>query len=373
MLNDHRRAEELSSQASAAASEGLDAEASELYRQAADYEERALRQVSADQTRTRAVLSVSYVSMLYKAGLLDLAGRTCHRMLAEPDGSPWLVGELRALLDVIEDELAIRDQVGRTYSSAALTFSMRGGEIGSGSGPLDLILEKGAGLRSLLYRTAEFLGEFPFRIRGAIPRELVDLLEVRIGQPAIGSYRFNVRFTAPLQYDALSEPPVEPSQVTDTLFRFISSLNEGRSSDLVQLVPDDLYRSALLQLVRNLSPSGRRLGEIGLYRGSGSHVERVYLTKATLTQAREALPREEDATAPWTTIRGVLRAVHLDHNWLEIAVSEDDHRRCQTRPEMLDDVVGPMVNQVVEVRGPMRRAAGGVDRLHVEDIELADG
>lgn len=44
----------------------------------------------------------------------------------------------------------------------------------------------------------------------------------------------------------------------------------------------------------------------------------------------------------------MLRAVHLDKDWLELAV-DNDHLRVESVGEEVDDVIGPLVNKPVIV------------------------
>jgi hypothetical protein len=46
-------------------------------------------------------------------------------------------------------------------------------------------------------------------------------------------------------------------------------------------------------------------------------------------------------------------------------------RRCETRDDVLADVVGPMVNKIVRVTGYWRSRANGRLRFQLEDIDLA--
>ena len=54
------------------------------------------------------------------------------------------------------------------------------------------------------------------------------------------------------------------------------------------------------------------------------------------------------ATTPYS-LRGILRAVHLDQDWLEVTV-DNSHLRVDRVGEAVDDVIGPMVNKAVIVR-----------------------
>jgi hypothetical protein len=69
------------------------------------------------------------------------------------------------------------------------------------------------------------------------------------------------------------------------------------------------------------------------------------------------------------TIRGTLRALHLDKDWLEVATTDNppQHLKIEEAGDVLDDVVGPMVNRLVHV-SVIRRGK----RLVYQDIELEE-
>ena len=369
----HRRAESLAAEAALALTENRKDEAVALYREAAAFEQAAFETTPNEKERTKSILAVSLTSLLYKARQYDEAERTIFRLLALQELTPWANEQLRELLEVVTDERLIQKTIGRQYSGDVLTLSLRGGEIGAGTGPFDVILDKVSAFRNLLYRVAEYVGEFPFRSRGAPPQELINLLQVRTTQPGLGSFRFEIKLTEPLQRELFEKPVIKPSAISDTLFRFLETLNSGTRAALEEAVPNKEYRTALLKLVRNAAPSGKRVEEIGLYRKKGGDAEAVYLNKTTPDRIRRALPPKRKAPGQEPAeLMGVLRALHLDENWLEITLPRNQSEKCDTVPEMLDDVVGPMVNHEVVVKGIRRTKRGGARRLLVEDIELTD-
>jgi hypothetical protein len=65
-------------------------------------------------------------------------------------------------------------------------------------------------------------------------------------------------------------------------------------------------------------------------------------------------------------LRGILRGVHLDQDWLEVTV-KDQHIRVFGVGEAVDDVVGPLVNRAVVV-AIVTQANG---RMLFRDIEAA--
>jgi hypothetical protein len=63
-------------------------------------------------------------------------------------------------------------------------------------------------------------------------------------------------------------------------------------------------------------------------------------------------------------LKGILRALHLDQDWIEITVDEGSVRVSNVG-EATDDVIGPMVNHSVVVQA-LKDKKG---KLHFRDIE----
>jgi len=369
-MNDHHTsAQDISARAAVILGEGRTQEAQHLFAQAADQEAAALAAVPEERIRTRSVLSVSVASLLYKAARLDEAERAIFSYLSLGSLDVWADAQLRELLHVVADERLLVNSLSRQYSGEAITVSLRGGEIGTGTGPLDLILEKATGFRSLLYRMAEWVGQYPLRRHGPPPKELLELVQARATEPAVGSYRMEIRLTQPIQPNLFETMKVPPAELSEGLFRFLECLTAGTPKELETLVPQADYRKALVQLTRNIAPGGRRIREIGIYRTKHDRLQSVYLTDAMAPRIREAIPTEQRSAEEHRQFRGVLRALHLDRNWLTLALEGGGHLMCDTVPEMLDDVVGPMVNRQVLVSGTLKQKRGK-SRLLVSEIEL---
>ena len=354
MTDKHREAELLSVEAA----------------EAADAEKAALATVSAEKLRTRSVLAVSVASLLYKAGRFDEAELGIFSVIGKRFLEPWSERQLRELLQIVTDERVLAAGKKR-YSGEAITLALRGGEIGSGTGPLDLVLEKAGAFRSLLYRVAEWKGDYPLRTRGKPAKELWDLVEARVAEPVPGSYTLEVRLTEPLQSDLFGPQRVQPQDVSDGLFQFLDGVTHGSRESLEQLVPRREYRKALLQLTKAVLPKGRRVKEVGVYRTRKETLESVYLTDSLPRRIREAMPPPDEPEGKRRQIRGTLRALHLDKNWLEVVTPDGRHETCDTVHDMLDDIVGPMVNEEVVVTGVMRYRWRR-QRLLADDVEPAD-
>lgn len=371
-VNDqHKKAQELSVKAAALLASGRTKEARDIFAEAAGYEAEALGSIAADKAKTRSVLTLSHASLLYKADLLKEAERSIFSYLSTGNITVWAETQLRELLNVVTDEYLLKTSRGRRYSGENITVSLRGGEIGAGTGPFDLVLDKAAGFRSLLYRIAEWVGDFPLRYHGPPPRELSDLVQARVTEPTVGSYTLEIRLTEPAQQKLFESPRIPPAEVSERLFAFLECLTSGTPEELNKVVPNLDYRRALLQLTRNIAPGGKRIREIGIYRKKHDQLQSVYLTNELPPRIREALPKEKISAEEQWTDQGILRALNLDRNWLILAKDDGTHARHSTKPELLDDVVGPMVNRRVMVSGLLKQRGTKKYQI-VSEIELTD-
>jgi len=105
-------------------------------------------------------------------------------------------------------------------------------------------------------------------------------------------------------------------------------------------------------------------------RSTGEVTERVFLVRDTRARINEMLrvPTGEDTSV--TRLHGILRALHLDQNWIELLLADGTFQRCETRHDMLDDVVGPMVNRSVIAYGRMKGRQGRPQKFHLDEIEF---
>jgi hypothetical protein len=178
----------------------------------------------------------------------------------------------------------------------------------------------------------------------------------------------------PSQMEMWTENRPKLEQVTNTFFKVLRATATDPENELVKLVPDVKYRGAFLNLARNLSPSGEVFDRIELRDASAPGEPLVTLASDSRPGLNGAIrklrpPRPTEDRDEQVTMSGTLRAVHLDEDWLEIALIDEsrDHVRISDAGEALDDVVGPMVNRKVIVTA-MRRG----DKYVYRDIEPAE-
>lgn len=362
----HKASEELATAAHLALRNGDGAAAQALFKRSAKAEEEALAQLhSANKPRTFGITAVSAVALWYKGGDLAQAEAIAYRVLGHANIEEFAGMQLRTLLQAIWNVRA-QEVAGVSFAPGQVQVSVRGGEIITGGAPLDLIIEKVQTIQSLFYRTAEWMKKMPLRRRGPAPKEIQEMCRPWLFQGVPSSYQFVVAIERPRQQDWVSLDSPDPQLVASTFLSILKNAIDDPADGLSKIIPDKQYKTAFLKLARNLSPTGKVFNQMEV-RAAGDASPVVLVPESRkligLTLKADAPPAGE-AMVP-TTVRGVLRAVHLDHDWLEVTEEDGENVRIWNVGEALDDVIGPMVNHPVDVQA-LKDNKG---KLHFRDIE----
>ena len=345
-LEHHRESERLASQAQLARREDRREDAEHLYLRAADAEFRAIAELNPSKARTLGISVVSAASLYYKATQYARAEEVAARWLSEAI-PPFAKDQLRSLLQSVWAE-EVRAETMAGFAPGQVLVSVSGGEVVHGGAPLDLITSKIKTVESLYHRTAEFLAEVSHRKRGQPSKQIQDICRPWLFQAAAGSYQFAVAVQEKSQLE-MFDSPLSTEKVADC---FLSVLRAGigdPDEGLSEIVPDKEYRSTFLKLTRNLAPRGKSCERVEVRSADDSDAVRLDPeVRQHLTGAIRKLNTPHSDSGEPKTLNGVLRALHLDRDWLEVAV-DDDHIQVHGVGEQVDDVIGPMVNKPVAV------------------------
>lgn len=207
----------------------------------------------------------------------------------------------------------------------------------------------------------------PLRPRGAPARDIQESCRPWLFQAAPGSYQFSVAIQEPLQRDFFKED-MRPDMVARQFLRIIQAAASQDQTQLETVVPKPDYRNVFLKLSRNLAPTGKSFGSIEFQTPTSE--EPIVLTPEARTTINQTLKKNRpvdvsDSPGTDDEFIGVLRAVDLDKDYLDVAVA-DQHLHVEGLGDAMDDVIGPMVNKRVRVN-VIRKASGP---LRFRDIEL---
>ena len=363
----HSESERLATEAQLSLRAHKAAQATQLYKRAAEFEKRALDLLDVSKARTRGITAVSAVALWFKGGEYALAEQVAYSMLADPHIPDFAREGLRTLVQAIWTE-STKKQAGVTFIPGQVLVSVKGGEVVTGGAPLDLVVDKVKAIQSMFYRTIEFLNGVSLRRSGGPTKELQDACRPWLFQSAPGSYQFSVAIQKPVQPDFFKQD-VEPEQIAHHFLQIVSASSGGNIAELEKLVPDEGSRDTFLKLTRNLAPTEKNFDRIEL-RASGE-TRPVALGFEARTVINQQLRKKSELTGSTEGIseelRGILRAVHLDKDWLEI-VASGESTHVEGLQDAVDDLIGPMVNRLVRVRAVRTRQ----QKLKFVDIELTD-
>ena len=367
----HTTSERAAAAAEMAARRGQGDEAIQLYRVAAEGEERALAAIQPDKLRTLGITAVSAASLWYMAQEYTRAQQLAHSWLASGRLPPFAAAQLRDLLQEVWSA-EMRLSAGVKFLPGDVVVSVRGGQVVYGGAPLDLILSKVEEIRAVIIRVVEMKLKLPLR-RGRTPSDFVrQFFQPWLFQQPAGSYQFAVRVREPAQLEAFPTERPQVEAVAMTALEILRASAEDPDGELVQLVPDPDYRTTFLTLARNLAPTGDTFQELRLGSGSAPAAPVVLvpvMREAMNSSLRQRRPKPTDKGRTPVQLRGL----SLNRDWLEIRVTGEDGATEDVQVfdagETLDDVIGPMVNRAVIVDAYRNK---GRQRLHLQDIQPVD-
>jgi hypothetical protein len=368
----HSRSEVKAAEAELARRAGRFDDATVLYEEAARAEMQALTHLSRDKFKTLGITAVSAVALFYKGRAIAEAERLAHHYLASEPLPEFAKRQLHNLLQVVWTTRGA-EAIGVNFVSGAVLVSVKGGQVVYGGAPLDLIVSKVSEIQAVFVRTVEMLLGIPFRKRGQPSTDIQGVFTPWLFQVPAGSYQFAVRIQEPPQLEMFAEALPKVAEVAATFLAVMKAAVDDPDHELADAVPDPDYRGAFLRLARNLAPTGKRYERLEIIDASAPASGPITLSREVRLDINAVIRKEKPITArdPRGTIkelRGQLRGLHLDDDWLELVTgpSIGEHVRIHDAGDVLDDVVGPMVNRHVVVTVEV----GHGQRLSYKDIEL---
>lgn len=351
----HSQSENYASQAEVAMKQRDFDRADEFYHLAAEQETFALELLDPSKNRTLGITTVSAASLWFKAREYEQAQIVAHKGLAMNSLPPFAIDQLQKLLQAIWNEEALA-KAGVKFVRGEVLVSVSGGEVVTGGAPLDFILRKVDEVGRLFYRTIEMLLDLPHRRRGAPSLEIQEQFRPWLFQAPTGSYQFAVRVEKPKQLSLFSNVAPSVEKITETFLGIVKTSADDPEGDLTKIVPNEDYRKTFLKLTRNLAPTGTQFGKLEIKSSEDIGFRPVVLVPTSREIISDALRKtktqqEKADEQREIQLRGILRGLQLDNDWIEINLSSESPNtiRIYETGDVIDDVVGPMVNHKVMV------------------------
>lgn len=374
MMELHDRAQKVTALAESQERDGYVFEAQQLYAEAASIELAAFDTLQSDKQKSRSIVGYSCLTLLYRANEYESALRFARRLLIDADSLlPAYVARIEDIFDALYYEK--RDTRGISkFVNRGMEVRLRGGEIGDGTAPADLFVPIVDAWQSIIVRIAEYLGNYLYRQRGPAPVDLRRALRPQIAPLAPASLRFALVLGDDQQslFQHADGPDIE--KVLKRTVEVVEVLSRGDLAALHDLIANPDYRRVIAQLMRLAMPRKRFVESYVSTIGPAGASIKVHLTRQNAKAFDEAIRREISGapTSEDVQIRGVLRGLQLDSEWIEIKDSEGKLQHVNTAGVAVEDVIGPLVNQEVIITARRHHRAMLTSKLRLIDIEAAE-
>jgi len=351
----HLESERYASEAHTAFKDGRIDEARKLYKFAADSEVQALAEISPEKTRTLGITTVSAAALYYKGQVYETAEKLAYKYLAREDLPAFAAQQLQEILISVWNEKTL-EKSGVSFAEGTVLVSIKGGMVVYGGAPLDLIHRKVDEVKNTFYRVVEMLLDRPFRRKGSPDPEIQQQFRPWLFQAAPSSYQFAVRVQKPPQLPLFPENMPQINELVNKFFQILEATAKESHENFKEIVPDDDYRESFLKLTRNLAPTGKSFERLEIKSATDPEALPVYFVPESRKSINKTLRKGKKRTETEREYReehlyGILRGLHLDRDWIEIHIPErgPDPVRIYQAGDIIDDIVGPMVNQSVIV------------------------
>ncbi len=364
---DHNQAMRIAEAAHDANKSGDYIRARTLFADAAKLEEQALRKLGPNQTRTLGITAISATSLWLKSREYSRTEQLAYHLMSLANLPEFARKELRTILQTVWHE-QIQGETDLKFAPGQVHVSVKGGQVVTGGAPADLILNRIQTIESLFYRTAKLYDKQPLRRSGLPSKRIQEMCRPWLFQSPPGSFQFMVAIQEIAQPSLFPEDIPDARSLTEKFLSIVRATTEDPENELPRIVHDGGYRNVFLRLSRNLAPNGKASKSLEIRSLNDptpvtlSAETRVSITN-TIREEQNRLLISPNELKNTITIEGVLRALDLDRDWLEVS-TENKSIKVHGVNDTVDDVIGPMVNHTVRVKAFTRKR-----KYHFVDIK----
>lgn len=276
----------------------------------------------------------------------------CSALAGDPD--PIIANQLREVVEAANFR-GYWESIGLELAEGEVHFSLAGSSVAYGVALLSDWANRATYSQSLFYRIAQRMLGFPYRDQ--LPSGIRNNFRTFASAPSPGSFSFSLRLGHPVHQAAL--PTFFGSDEVINEFMDLMDLANGNpeAHEISEKVQDPAYQRNFLGIARNIAPDGNRIRQVGLATSSSSGPRILAMTKP----ASLFTPPDFGEQPPGSTLEvsGILRYADAgvgSRHRNRIRLLDDNERLHNIAvPEgLMDDIVRPMWNSHVTVRGNRR-------------------
>ena len=345
----HDRAMDFAFLADRSKAAGEAGEAGRLYQQALENELAALDALQDPTPVTFAVMHRSAAWLALECEEIRLAEKLASAGLAG-DPSSEIADELREVWEQANFHRHLRAR-GVALSDSEIQMTLSGPGVGLGIVEWTACRSRVDDTLSMITRITERRAERPFRYGKPPAAEIQKHLSPHVSLARAASYSVSIRLGA----DQLRLPGLDLPEMPEVIHDFLTiveRVNGSGDDRLEETIPDASYRRNALALARKIAPDGASIKQVGF---AAAGVEGPRMVGFTRTRKEVRPPggsthRDEEIEIAGTLLFADARRAS---NEIRIVADEVEHK-VKVPPEMMDDIVRPLWNSEVSMRGVRR-------------------
>lgn len=347
----HTRAMDHAEQAFMARMRGETARAVELFREALNCETAAIGELREYSEPTHAILHRSAGTLALDCNDIRTAERLVAHALAQ-DPPPDLAQELRDLLEQVHFRAHLELR-GVALDEGELQMNLTGPAVGFGMVKFDEFFTRVSDSSRLFHRIAERRRKKPFREKGRVSKEIENTYELFLSTPRAASFSVTLRLGSPVGQQILPGISDAP-EVVDEFMDLMDLANASKIAEIRDRIDEPAYFRNFLGLAKKIAPDGDRIRQVGFTAVRNGKLRCVGVTKRA-DELKRLMPTEVPTVESETvTVRGMLLfadATGSDTNEIKVIDKENRPHRVKVPKGMLNDIVRPMWDSVVEISG----------------------
>ena len=352
----HNRAMDFVDRAARERSRGDKELSNSLFRQALDSELKAIDELPKRGGLAWSILHRSAATMALDCGDFRMAEKLASTALAG-DTHPEIADELRDVWERANFHRHLRMD-GMVLGNMEVQLSLVGSEVAGGMTSMSELVNRIDSFQKLVHRIVQRKRNPEYRNR--VPSDVKSGYRVFAASPTAGSFAIAIRIAHAGEQSSFPGM-LGTEEVIGEFMDLLEWANDSEIDKIEKRIPDPHYLQNFVGLGKRLAPDGRRIRQVGITSTDRGKTRSLSVTTPA-SQFLSGRVEPSESSSQLVEASGVLRFADASGkraNRIRLHSNDGAQHDVLVPPGLMDDIVRPMWNLHVTVRGSL----GGKQRI----------